>query len=170
MSKIPSTKPNLRASVERPMSLRKKIIFGIILAVLACVAYYGYRIVRVVNQIPTAYAAWDTGTLLVEYLKSHTNRWPSSWDDLLSVMNTGSTNQITLWGANAGDTNYALSLHQKVAIDWKFDPSRTNQGSPVTRADGTKFEFVWGGAEPNQMVRDYLKERAQTNAPKPATP
>ncbi|HXC99549.1 MAG TPA: hypothetical protein VN048_09420 [Verrucomicrobiae bacterium] len=147
------------------MSLRQKIITGIALVVFAWAVWYGYRIAHTVNQIPTAYAAWDTGTLLVEYMKSHNNRWPSSWDDLLSVINTNSSNQFTLWGATADVTNYALTLRQKVVIDWKFDPSPTNQGSPVTRADGTKFEIVWNGAEPNDMVRRYLTS-THTNAPK----
>jgi len=148
------------------MSLRGKIITGLVLALLGWAAWYGYRIVLTVSQIPTAYAAWDTGNLLVEYMRSNNNRWPSSWDDLLSVINNNPTNQIQFRGASPGDTNYALSLRQKVAIDWKFDPSRTNQSSPVTRADGTKFPVVWDGAEPNDIVHNYLKESARTNTPK----
>jgi hypothetical protein len=98
-------------------------------------------------------------------MESHDGRWPSSWEDLLSVMNTNSENQVMFRGASAGDTNYAFALREKVAINWKFNPAGSNQVSPVTRLDGTKFPVVWQGAEPNGMVRLYLRSRrANTNA------
>ena len=138
------------------MSLRRKIVATVALALLAAVAYFGYRIVHTVRQIPEAYAAWDTGTLVIEYMKSHHNRWPSSWEDLLSVMSSSSGEQIMLRGAGAGDTNYATSLRSKVAIDWKFDPRCPVQACPITQVDGSRFPVVWRGAEPNEMVRIYL--------------
>jgi hypothetical protein len=146
------------------MPLRRKIITGIVLAILGFAVYFGYRIFYTVRHIPEAYAAWDTGTLLVEYMKSYDDRWPSSWDDLLSII-SNSSNQITFFGAGAGDTNYAFSLRKKVAIDWKFNPSQRDQSSPVTRLDGGKFPVVWEGAEPNEMIRAFLRTSTNTNAP-----
>ena len=151
------------------MSLRRKITVAIVVTIFGILAYFGCVIaytVSTVRHIPEAYAAWDTGTLLVEYMKSHDGRWPSSWDELLSVMSSDSGSQIMLRGSQAGDTNYALSLRKMVAIDWKFDPAQNDQRSPVTRPNGTKFPVVWQGAEPNKMVRAYLKARINTNAPK----
>lgn len=151
------------------MSLRRKITVAIVVTIFGVVAYLGCVIaytVYTVRHVPEAYAAWDTGTLLVEYMKSHDRKWPSSWDDLLSVMNGDPGSPIMLRGAQAGDTNYALSLRKMVAIDWKFDPSQNDQRSPVTRLDGTKFPIVWHGAEPNKMVRAYLEASKNTNAPK----
>jgi hypothetical protein len=145
------------------MSLRRKITIGVVLTIFGVGVYYGYSIIHTVRLIPEAYAAWDTGTLLVEYMKSNTNRWPSSWDDLLSVVRRDSGDQVMFRGAQAGDTNYAASLCAKVAINWKFDPSRDVQSSPVTRLDGTKFPVVWTGAEPNDMIRRYLTA-STTNA------
>jgi len=146
------------------MSLRRKILIAVVLIVFGTAAYFVYDLVYTVRHVPEAYAAWDTGTLLVEYMKSHGNRWPSSWDDLLSVMHSDSGDQVMFRGAGAGDTNYAASLRTKVAIDWKFDTSHDHAGSPVTRLDGTKFPVVWHGAEPNEMVHEYLTTTI-TNAP-----
>ena len=145
------------------MSLRRKITIAVVLTIFGGAVYFGYRIVYTVKHIPEAYAAWDTGTLLVDYMKSHENRWPSSWEDLLSVMRNDSGDQVMFRGATAGDTNYAASLRSKVAINWKFDPTRSDQ-NPVTRLDGSKFPVVWQGAEPNEMVRRYLTSTI-TNAP-----
>jgi len=146
------------------MSLRRKIVVAVVLTIFGVVVYIGYDIIQTVRRIPEAYAAWDTGTLLVEYMKSHGNRWPASWDDLLSVVRSDSGDQVMFRGARAGDTNYAASLRTKVAINWKFAPSREAQSSPITRLDGTKFPVVWQGAEPNEMVRRYLTT-SFTNAP-----
>lgn len=133
------------------------VLATIVLGGFGAAAYFGYKIVHTVCHIPEAYAAWDTGTLLVEYMDLHDRRWPSSWDDLLSVMNNP-INPPMFRGARAGDTNYALSLRKRVAIDWHFNPRQCNESLPVTRPDGTKFPVVWSGAEPNKMVRAYLTD------------
>jgi hypothetical protein len=88
------------------------------------------------------------GQLIVKYMQVHQNRWPSSWDDLVTVK-TEAGSQMMLYGASAGDTDYLVSLRKKVAIDWKFDPSRGGQSSSVTRPDGTRFPIIWEGAGPN---------------------
>jgi hypothetical protein len=150
------------------VKLWRNIIIGILVAVLGFAPYFIYGFVLTWHRIPEAYAAWDTGDLLIEYMKLHDNRWPSSWDELIPVMNGGTNGPITLWGANPDrKTNYVLSLRKTVVIDWTFDPRRPNGKSPVTRLDGTKFPLVWSGAEPNEMVRDYLKNSTNANAPRP---
>jgi hypothetical protein len=151
-------------SITLAMSLRRKITIAVVLTIFGVVAYFGYGIIYTLQRIPEAYAAWDTGTLLVEYMKSHENRWPSSWDDLLSVVRSNSEDQVMFRGAKTGDTNYAALLRTKVSINWKFDPSRGGQSLPITRLDGTKFPIVWEGAEPNEMVHRYLTTSI-TNAP-----
>ena len=148
------------------MSVRRNIIIAVVLTIFGVACYFGYGIVYTARHIPEAYAAWDTGTILIEYMKLHDGKWPSSWDDLLSVMSSDSGGKIEFHGAKAGDTNYALSLRKKVAIDWKFDPARNDQISPVTRPNGTRFPIVWEGAEPNEMIHAYLKASMNTNAPK----
>jgi len=148
-----------------PMSLHRKIIVGLVLTIVGIATYVGYSVIYTWRHIPEAYAAWDAGQLLVKYMQLHQDRWPTSWDDLLTVMNTESGSQMTLYGSRAGDTNYAFALRRKVAIDWKFDPLRGDHGSPVTRPNGTKFPIVWEGAEPNEMVHRHLMASI-TNAPR----
>jgi hypothetical protein len=147
------------------MSLRRKVTIAIALTILGGGAYLGYRVLYTWWHIPEAYAAWDTGQLLVKYMQVNQNRWPASWDDLVTVMNTEAGPRLTLYGATAGDTNYVLSLRKTVAVDWKFDPSESSPASPVTRRAGGKFPIVWQGAEPNEMVRAYLRAAGDTNGP-----
>jgi hypothetical protein len=146
------------------MTLRRKLAIALVLTVVVVAAYIGHAIFQVLSRIPEAYAAWDTGTLLVEYMKSHDRKWPSSWNDLLSMVRNDADGRITLHGAKTGDTNYALSLGKRVSIDWTFNPTRSMRGNPVTRPDGSRFRMVWAGAEPNDMVRDYLISSAKSNA------
>lgn len=82
----------------------------------------------------------------------------------MSVVRSDSGDQLVLYGAKAGDTNYATSLAGKVAVDWKFDPRRDSHASPVTRLDGSRFPVVWSGAEPNAMVYRFI-HASITNAP-----
>ena len=143
---------------------RRKIAIAVILAILSIAAYFVYGIFSAWRRIPEAYAAWDTGTLLVQYMRVHDRQWPSSWEDLLSATRNDAGDSIVFRGANANDTNYAVTLRKMVAINWKFNPSRPDESRPVTRLDGTRFPMVWHGAEPNEMVRAYLSS-AVTNAP-----
>lgn len=142
------------------MSLRLKITVGILTTVFGVVAYFVYRAIYTARHIPEAYAAWDTGTLVVEYMDSHGGEWPTSWDDLLSMI---STNPVLFRGASHGDSNYAYSLRTKVAIDWSFDPKRKDESRPVTRPDGSGFPIVWQGKEPNQMILTYIRDKNATN-------
>ena len=67
--------------------------------------------------------------------------------------------EIPLRGGRAGDIKYAESLQQVVSVDWTFDPVGKNQKPPVTRLGGTAFPVTWKDAEPNEMVREYLRVR-----------
>jgi len=136
--------------------------------VLGVVGWIAYGIMHTLHGIPEAYAAWDTGTLLVKFMESHENRWPTSWGDLLTILDSDAGRQIPLRGATAGDVVYARSLHDHVSVDWNFDPRHADdQRNPVTRADGSAFPVVWNGGDPNEMVREYLRTHAATMASKP---
>lgn len=147
------------------MSLRRKIFIGLALLIISGLVYVAYSIIYTIQHIPEAYAAWDTGTMLVAYMESHENQWPKSWDDLQAGLISDSEYVVQFRGIHAGEsqTKYAQSLRGKVAIDWTFDPRHMSNRLPVTRIDGSKFPIVWSGAEPNQMVRRHLQN--STNAP-----
>ncbi len=140
-----------------PVPRVRSILIVIGIAVVCAATCIGYSLWHTVRHIPEAYAAWDTGTLLIEYMESHDNRWPTSWDDLLSVLEGPRGEQIILRGARAGDMQYARSLSRMVAVDWTFDPADIGTRSPVTRPDGSRFPVVWHGCDPNAMIREYLQ-------------
>jgi hypothetical protein len=149
------------------MNRRRKIILAVAITAITAIIWIACSVIRTVQHIPQAYAAWDTGTLLVEYMKQHEDRWPTSWDDPLTVLDTESGRKIRLHGAQAGDVQFATFLREKVAIDWSFDPQRSDQPNPVTPPGRGPFPVVWQGADPNEIIRMYLKDRASTQ-PSPA--
>jgi len=141
------------------MTLRRQITGLIAIAALAFVVWAGYGAFRTRRLLPEAYAAWDTGTLIVEYLKANDDRWPTSWDDLLTVLDSPGGADIPLYGSQAGDRVYARSLREKVAVDWSYDPAMIADATPVTRPDGHGFPVLWDGGDPNEMIREYLSGR-----------
>jgi hypothetical protein len=97
-------------------------------------------------------------------MKAYDNHWPSSWGDLLAVLDSTEGRTILLRGAQAGDLEYARSLQNQIAIDWTFDPRNPDEKHPVTRLDGRPFPVVW--QDPNEMIRQYLSQKPAT---KPST-
>ncbi len=144
------------------MTRGRKVAIIAVIAIVGVVGWIAYGFLHTLRGLPEAYAAWDTGTLLIEYMKRHDDQWPRSWDELLTVLDLDEGRKIPLRGAQAGDIAYARSLREKVAVDWTFDPANPNAVSPVAPIGGGKFSVVWQGAEPNEMVRSYLSERAST--------
>lgn len=147
--------------MEKP--LKRKLLWAILLTVIGCVCFAGYSAIVTWRKIPEAYAAWDTGTLLVEYMKAHDDQWPKSWDDLLTIMDGKTGSDFMLRGRGGLDKEYAISLRQKILIDWSFDPRTRHPERPVRPLDGKPFPVTWKGAEPNQMVRDHLDSRSKSS-------
>src|SRR5437016_1878577 len=106
------------ADTKKRRALIRKLVIGSVLLVLAVVGWYVIQFVLMMQRIPEAYAAWDTGTLLVEYMKVHNDRWPKSWDDLLTVLDSEAGREILLRGSGAVDIEYAKSLRKQVAVNW----------------------------------------------------
>lgn len=135
------------------MSPLKKALFMTTLVALLVGGAYVTRVVRTVGKLPEAYAAWDAGTLLVAYMRE-TNRWPQSWDDLLSVAEP----EVSYRGCGPEDRDYGPRLRSLVRIDWSF--ARDDPGArPVTRPDGSEFPVVW--EDPNEMISDHLERHPQ---------
>ena len=138
------------------MTRGRKTLLVAVIAIAGVVGWAAHSLFTL--DIREAYAAWDTGTLLVEYMKQHDDRWPKSWDDLLTVLGPNDDHKIPLRGSRADmtDPEYARSLREKIAVDWAFDPAHPGARNPVTRPDGGAFRLVW--EEPNEMVRSYLSD------------
>ncbi len=144
------------------MTTHRRQIIGLIgIAIFAFGLWAGYGAYRSWRLLPETYAAWDTGTLLVEFLKANDDRRPSSWDDLLTVLESPGGAGIVLYGSHTGDVAYARSLREVVAVDWSFDPLRIADANPVTRPDGSAFGVLWEGGNPNEMVLEYFRGREQ---------
>ena len=144
----------------------KRILIAVAVVVVAVVGYIGFDMVRTVTQIPEAYAAWDSASLLVEFMETHDGAWPTSWDELFSAARTLPTEDRALRGCS---TNNLHKIAQLVRIDWSADPQELAQAKPeaqsipfrvVTRADGSDFPTLWSGAEPNRLIWKYLKENS----------
>ena len=140
---------------------RRRIVICAVVFVLTVAGWAAYHIVSAVRSVPDAYAAWDTGTLIIEYLDTHDGKWPRSWDDLRAAAASAPKHNRTLYGAGAYH-----DLPSRVRVDWEADPkeiarAECREGTPpvhvVTRVDGTDFRVVWVGAEPNEMIWDYLR-------------
>jgi hypothetical protein len=147
----------------------KRILAGIALAILAGGAYIGFDIWRTVTQLPEAYAAWDSATLVIEYMDTHAGAWPRSWDEVFSAARTLPNDSRGLHGHSTNDLSDIARL---VRIDWNANPremaeSRSPAGGipfrVITRANGSDFPTLWSGAEPNTLVWEYLTRKTSNH-------
>ena len=144
------------------MSLRRIVIAVAVVALLA-ITWVVYGVISTLRGIPDAYAAWDTGILIIEYLETHEDQWPRSWEQLMTASATLEKNGKHLRG---GSSVYG-ELRSRVSIDWNADPDAIArvewQGGRlpvrvVTRTDGKEFPVVWEHGEPNEMIWYYLQK------------
>ena len=142
------------------MTWFKRILVSTMIAVTCVAGYWAYDVLFVISHLREAYAAWDTGTLLVEYMKQHDRHWPTSWDELVTVIDCQSGKSILMRGSQAGDVVYAKALREQVAVDWTFNIAHPSSKDPVTEVGGRKFPIMWD--DPNRMVREFLAEPAAT--------
>jgi len=147
-------------------SFLKGAATGALIALLVVLAVQsGLGLHRLVSvQIPNSYAAWTTGNLIVEYLRTHDDRWPRGWNDLRE-----SGDAI----ARRGDPIYwdFDKLPKMIAVDWTTNVQQlarsmnSNRGVPfpvVTKLDGSPVDHRWGqDTEPNRQVYEYLREKAR---------
>jgi hypothetical protein len=149
---------------------RRRVVTAVILLALAGIGWYGYMFVRTWREVPYAYAAWDAGTLLVEYLETHDNHWPRSWDELRAAETTLDSHGRRLRGSNGKGGFIYGDLKDAVAIDWNADVEAIASWDwdeatlrVVTRSDGRDFYFVW--ENPNTMVWKYLRAHGKGRSP-----
>lgn len=155
---------SLRKSV--PIWVRALQGLGILLFFFAALLVYGA--IQVSRKVPESYAAWTSGNILVGYLKTHTNQWPRSWDEIRKESET--------IGVSGGLIYTPIErLPEFVKIDWSVDVKELTRLSlagtnanfrVVTRLDGSKLKAMWGSdTEPNNKIASYLRTTVQP--PKP---
>jgi len=132
------------------------LVAGALIA--ACYGYDVYRKVTVV--IPNSYAAWATGDLIVEYIRTHDGRWPHDWEDLRVAKESLERQGKPVY--------YQFDrLPRMIRVDWNADPAKlakvlqVSNEVPfrvVTKADGSSVFACWGpDTEPNTKIYSYLK-------------
>jgi len=138
----------------------KRLLLAFVILLIIVASVIGYSIFKTWRLLPESYAAWTTGNLMVEYLRTHTNQWPRSWEDLRSAMNSLLEKGMPVYVPLG-------RLPQFVKIDWQADVgylqqvARSNSNATirvVTRLDDLPLRAVWGpDTEPNEKIMRYLQ-------------
>jgi hypothetical protein len=136
------------------------------LVVAGVVIWFGPGVYRSITvRQPNSYAMQSAGQLIIEHLRRHSGAWPKSWAELRETCAISGMQIL----AKTPDAEIA-ELKKRVEIDWSADPARlrdlVHQGdvariAVVKLRSGRRDWFV--GAEPNQMIGDYLKETAESD-------
>ncbi len=149
-----------------PRSFRwKRLLQALGVLLLLGMIGTAYSVHRLVNHtIPESYAAWTTGDLLVEYLQTHSNQWPRSWEDLRAANNSRRAKGLSVHTP-------IDQLPKHVKIDWSVDFSaltastRSGTNLPlrmVTNKEGGRLMAAWGAdTEPNSKVIRYAQSLPQ---------
>lgn len=141
----------------------RRVLLATVLFLILWLGLFVFTAFNSWRKIPESYAAWTTGNLIVDYLNTHSNQWPRSWEDLDRATNCQRYVPIE-------------KLREQVKIDWDADfgqllqMARSNPASTllvVTRPDGSTLHAMWGAdTEPNRKLMSYLLWTLdQSNAP-----
>jgi hypothetical protein len=143
------------------MSRRARIILLCAAVVLAIViGSVGYKFFKTYQSLPDAYARWDVGEMIVDYMGSHEDRWPASWDDLRPSFDKFAgpfdTGERRMRGGLTFD-----DIRDRIRIDWHANPLTTGAGDRTFHAVDvvSGSTTTWAGGEPNEMVMAYLAEK-----------
>ena len=156
-----------------PSLLRKpwvRIALAIAVFVSAGIGWEIYRIAYILRGLRDAYAMWDTGTLLIDHLKTHGGQWPSGWDDLddsyVRLQLHHSADDFLRGGMTMDE------LRQRIGIDWHVNPE-TLASARASQPGRRRLRFVWpldgnttlwAGADPNELISRFIRERGWTTA------
>ena|SRR5579871_3437783 len=141
-----------------------KRVRRVLLIVVATPAISGgwvvYRVVYTLRGIPDAYAMWDTGLLLIDYMQMHEKRWPGGWDDLNESWKRRQPGNSGV-GEHLRGGMTLEQMRMRVVVDWNVDVAKIARTSEhdshfhaVWTVDGNTT--LWSGGDPNEMVWDYL--------------
>ena len=124
---------------------------AVLLAIPLWLAYSAWSALEKVND---CYALWSAADLVVEHLDHGDGSWPRSWDDLRAAHEFSQRPGLFPFDG----------IRARVAIDWQADPlllrAALDDGkNPPFRAIWLRGggRHHWGAAEPNRIVREYLR-------------
>ena len=140
---------------------RKRVVLAAVASSLGIVGWWGFDCVN--ETISGAYAQWWVADMVIEYMEWNEGSWPCDWDDLKEPYEICAGQSVAVWSFE--------ELRGRVAIDFAVDPAKL---STVERENGeAPFRVIylrngkrnhWVGNEPNLMILQYLRERAQRPA------
>lgn len=157
------------ASLDSPlgnvMRTRTKTIFGVAALVFIAVFCFGVWVVRQALESPQeAYAVQHTAELLIEYMKRHTNQWPSGWGELRTATIGNQEYFKRCEKKTGGYSAFLDDLERRVAVDFTATPTRLVTATQSTFVPPFRVIWLhsgrnthWAGLEPNELVADYLK-------------
>ncbi|MBE0540146.1 MAG: hypothetical protein IH623_02045 [Verrucomicrobia bacterium] len=157
------------ADINEPAARKKnpgiwsRVLLATVLILILWLGLFVFSAFNTWRKIPESYVAWTTGNLIVDYLNTHSNQWPRSWEDLDQATNCLRYVPIE-------------ELRERVKIDWDADFGQLLQLASnhpatalrvVTRPDGSRLHAIWGAStEPNRKIMGYLLwTLSQSNAP-----
>lgn len=147
----------------------RRLAWAGLAGIVLLVGYLGFRAFQL-RHAETAHALWWTGDIVIRHLRASGGEWPRSWEDLEWVVRPGDLRpQAVMWrmgGVRGREFRRRLPverLREVVWVDWDAEVSRlarepVSPGRPpflvVRPLRGDHVYFA--GAEPNEMIRDYL--------------
>lgn len=146
------------------MTTIRKIVYSVLGLLVATLGLFGWCTYDTWRKLPEAYAAWDIGTILICYMERNENRWPRDWNDLASTIKPDDDcvfcrSVVSANDRNAGYPETLEHLKKLVRIDWNYVPEPGVRGNPVTTIHGEKFTVTWEGAEPNEMIHNWVTNK-----------
>ena len=143
--------------------LRGVIAFVILLVVgLLLAVYFGVKTTREI--VEECYTQERVALSVIEHMKTHDGAWPAGWEDVgRAYERVANEDHEHSWSLD--------DMRRRVEIDWKAEPDRLLESAKPD--DRHPFKVIWlrdgrdvhwTGGEPNQMILEYLRSRADGDA------
>jgi hypothetical protein len=127
-----------------------------------CAVVWGVR--QLLERPQEAYTVQHTAELLVEYMKRHTNQWPSSWSELRTARIGNQDYFETSEKETGGHSGFLNDVERRVTVDFSAKPTQLIMAAQSTSAPPFRVIWLrsgrnthWVGLEPNELVADYLR-------------
>lgn len=144
------------------MTWRSRVLWFFLGVVFSAASYSAFRLYQVAQIfLHDPYYVEHTAGYVIDYMKSHNNRWPTSWDDL--------------YLANPERVKFNMfpkfeELKANVSIDWNARPEILEKAKFNDNDNQPAFRVIWlrngssiyrASTEPNRLIWDYLQKNKE---------
>jgi hypothetical protein len=121
------------------------------------VSYFSYSVYQAFQSMRDAYLVWHAAAMVIDHMRTHHNRWPSSWDEL---------RQANPDPSESGGFQNFEEVRKRITIDWAAQPGSLvkadyqDEEAPPFRViylRNGKIRY-WTGYEPNHVIWHYLQQ------------